>query len=150
TGCVCTSDRCSAAPVERAPEIVDEVVHRFEADGEAHQAVCDAERRALLGCEPGMGDLRGEHDQGIYTAQARGHDRQADLGDEAIGSRGAGLELEAQRAPESLKEVPGPGVTRMLLQPGVVDARHRGMSGQKPGDPESALVLVTHAYAECL
>ncbi len=57
---------------ERLLQVLEDVVGVFDADGEAHQRVLDAQRQPLLGRLVPVADNRGLLDQALDAAEADG------------------------------------------------------------------------------
>src|SRR5215213_6003788 len=138
------------SPAERAVEVLDQIVRGLDAHGEADQAVGDAEPAPVFGIDAGMAAERRPRDQALDAPEA---DRLAgDLRplDEADRGLLSSIELEAQHAAATGKQLAGPRVARMARESRIIDLGHPGSRLEKARDPQGALVLMAHPQGERL
>src|SRR3984957_15534021 len=136
--------------VERLAQVLDQVVHVLEADGQSDEARRDPERRALLGLEPLMGRrLRmGDEAFGVAEIVGNANDRKR-VGDPESRRLAAG-DFERHDRAAAFHLPFGEGGLRMIGAPRVEGAEDRRMLADEIRDPACAACLLPDTHRQSL
>src|ERR1700722_15491210 len=130
-------------------EVGDEIFDVFNADGQAHQARCDANALANL-CRYGGVSHRGRmRDQSFHAAEAFGQRAKLHVIQKSRGRR-LRAQVEGNHAAEAALLTLGQFVLGMGCQPRVYGALHFLVAFQKFGDGHAVGVVAVHAHGQGL
>src|SRR5215471_8666989 len=135
---------------ERLREIGDEVGLVLDADGEADEAVADAERRARFRRYRSVRHDRRMLDQALDAAEALGQREDLAALEEAARVVEAALEDRRHHAAEAAHLPLGQRMLRMARKARIVDAGDLGMLLQPRRDRGSILAMALHAQPQRL
>ena len=136
---------------ERLLDIREDILRRFQSDGEADKVVADAAVDELPIGELTMGSGRRMQDAGAAVRDVSELTDKLEITDKVRRLCASPLHAEADHAAESALEVlRGERVVGIILEPTVLDPRNVGVLFQLLRDLESVLAVLLHAKVQGL